>query len=132
MTENYSTPLIPTENSWVNSLTLIKNPDIISEVAHLPKAVRPFTVGFAAEVDALKAHGHQKRQVKKLDMIIVNQIGQDDRGFDSDDNAALVLWAEGEKNLPLQSKKQLAKKILHCVFLAIKADKIADLSNKTS
>lgn len=97
-------------------LTLTTNPDIVAEVARLPKEKRPFTVGFAAEYDSLEDNAHKKRLAKHLDMIIVNQIGQNDRGFNADTNAATILWQNGKKNFPLQPKTQLAKNILYAII----------------
>lgn len=51
-------------------LTLIKNPDIISQVSSLPN--RPFVVGFAAETENIIKNGVEKLNKKKLDMLFAN------------------------------------------------------------
>jgi len=55
------------------TLTLVKNPDILSQVAHLQP--RPVVIGFAAETENLQQHAIDKLQRKKLDMIIANDVG---------------------------------------------------------
>ncbi len=91
-------------------LKLIKTPDILAEVGALPK--KPFLVGFAAETHDLMVHAEEKLNRKALDMIVANEVGKD-KGFGVDDNAAIVLSAKGVKlELPLQSKRQLAVKLI--------------------
>jgi phosphopantothenoylcysteine decarboxylase/phosphopantothenate--cysteine ligase len=88
------------------TLRLVRNPDILAAVAALPSP--PFTVGFAAETDDLEAHATQKLAAKGLDMIAANRVGGGTGGFESDDNALLVLWPDGRRELPMMPKPQLA------------------------
>ncbi|MBE0463598.1 MAG: bifunctional phosphopantothenoylcysteine decarboxylase/phosphopantothenate--cysteine ligase CoaBC [Halomonadaceae bacterium] len=98
------------------TLTLIKNPDIIADVAALPAGKRPMVVGFAAETQQLEQYAHDKLNRKGLDMIIANDVSQAGLGFGSNDNAALLLWrtAQGtEHRLEApQPKTQLAQGII--------------------
>ncbi|MGD8275562.1 MAG: bifunctional phosphopantothenoylcysteine decarboxylase/phosphopantothenate--cysteine ligase CoaBC [Thiohalocapsa sp.] len=88
------------------TLKLVRNPDILTAVAALPD--KPFTVGFAAETDAVEAMARAKLERKGLDMIAANEVGGAVGGFEADDNALLVLWPGGCRALPLQSKPALA------------------------
>jgi phosphopantothenoylcysteine decarboxylase/phosphopantothenate--cysteine ligase len=94
------------------TLTLVRNPDILAGVAALPEP--PFTVGFAAETGSVVKHARAKRQAKELDMIAANRVGAG-RGFDSEDNALHVIWADGECELPLTGKHRLARQLLAIV-----------------
>ncbi len=87
------------------TLELVRNPDILAEVAALPAG--PFTVGFAAETEALAAHAEAKLRGKGLDMIAANLVGRG-VGFEADDNALLVLWPGGRCSLPTLPKPALA------------------------
>ena len=87
------------------SIHLVRTPDILSSVAKLEDG--PFTVGFAAETRELGKYARSKLEKKNLDMIIANQVG-DDRGFDRDENAVEVFWADGERSFPTMDKKKLA------------------------
>jgi len=92
------------------TLTFVKNPDILKDVAALPTG--PFTVGFAAESQNIEEYAKKKLAVKKLDMIAANDITADGLGFNSDKNALHVFWQEGDKQLPAASKNQLAAELM--------------------
>ena len=89
------------------SLELVRNPDILAEVAAREKA--PFTVGFAAETEQLEAFAEAKRRSKGLDLIAANLVGASEGGFESDRNSLLLLWAGGREALPLMDKRSLAQ-----------------------
>ncbi len=84
------------------SLILRKNPDILAEVASLPRA--PFTVGFAAETENLLDNARMKLQTKKLDMIAANQVGEG-LGFNVDENELQVFWQAGDQGQENQTRE---------------------------
>ena len=88
------------------TLTLIKNPDIISDVGHLTEN-RPFTVGFAAETQNVADYAKDKLKRKNLDMICANDVSGG-QVFGQDHNALQLFWQNGEKTLPLAEKNTLA------------------------
>lgn len=92
------------------TIILQKTKDILADVAKLGK--RPFTVGFAAETHELEAYARDKLSRKKLDMIAANWVGRELGGFDSEQNALQVFWENGEKNLAMNGKKQLAEQLI--------------------
>ena len=96
-------------------LSLVENPDIIASVA--ASAHKPFVVGFAAETHNVLEHARGKRIRKGLDVIVVNDVSHADIGFNSIDNAATVVWADGELTLPKQNKSSLARSIVDQVTL---------------
>ena len=101
------------------TLELVKTPDILAEVSALP--TRPILIGFAAETHDVIAHAREELHRKKLDMIIANEVGEA-KGFAVDDNAATVLFAQGEQlELPLQSKRQLAVQLITQIALLFEA-----------
>jgi len=85
-------------------LDLVSTPDIVAEVAALENG--PFTIGFAAETEKLKEHAFEKLSRKRLDMIAANRVGQDNSGFESENNEILLLTPDGEKHLGKGSKQQ--------------------------
>lgn len=95
------------------TIELIKNPDIVADVAAL--AHKPFTVGFAAESENLVAYARDKLQRKNLDLIIANDIAREGIGFNSDDNAVTVIGADTEIRLDQRSKNQLARELIALV-----------------
>ncbi len=92
------------------TLTFVKNPDILKDVACLTHA--PFTVGFAAESENVEAYARKKLATKKLAMIAANDISAQGLGFNSDRNALHVIWNEGEIKLPPDSKAALAQSLI--------------------
>jgi phosphopantothenoylcysteine decarboxylase/phosphopantothenate--cysteine ligase len=92
------------------TLELVSTPDIVSEVAALPR--RPFTVGFAAETEHLREHALEKLSSKSLDMIAANRVGLDGSGFESENNDILLLTAAGEVPLGTASKTELARSLI--------------------
>ncbi len=99
------------------SLHLVKNPDILSEVAALPQ--RPFTVGFAAETERLIEHARDKLQRKKLDLIAANLVGEG-LAFEQADNALTVLWADGQIELAQADKRILARQLIQIISKRLK------------
>jgi phosphopantothenoylcysteine decarboxylase/phosphopantothenate--cysteine ligase len=99
-------------------LELVPNPDVLAQ-AMAVAGDGLFSVGFAAETNDLRQHASDKLQRKGVDMLVANRVGWDDNGnatgFDTDDNQALVLWRDGEKEYPLMSKSALARQIVQLI-----------------
>jgi phosphopantothenoylcysteine decarboxylase/phosphopantothenate--cysteine ligase len=83
--------------------------DILATVS--AGANRPFVVGFAAETDSVEQYARQKLIKKNLDMIAANEVGHD-KVFEKDDNALLVLWRDGRRELPHAPKISLARDLV--------------------
>ncbi|MEW9798059.1 bifunctional phosphopantothenoylcysteine decarboxylase/phosphopantothenate--cysteine ligase CoaBC [Alteromonas sp. CYL-A6] len=95
------------------TLTFIKNPDILANVASLPQP--PFTVGFAAESHDLAQYAKDKLTRKRLAMIAANDITVPGLGFNSNENALHVFWPGGDKTLPPMSKNALAGELVSMI-----------------
>ncbi len=102
------------------TMTLERNPDIVATIAALPDA--PFTVGFAAETQAVEDYAREKRVRKGLDMIVANDVAAKGIGFNSDENAVTVFWESGQRALPRASKSSLAAEIVDLVAAHISGD----------
>ena len=92
-------------------LQFTENPDILGEVA---KSVRAqsgalFCVGFAAESHDLKKHAQAKREKKGVPLLVGN-IGP--ATFGSDENALLLVDAQGTQEVPQANKLALARKLV--------------------
>lgn len=96
------------------NLQLVKNPDIIADVAALTTQ-RPFTVGFAAETENVQAYAMQKLQSKKLDLICANDVSVTGQGFNSEQNALTVFGKELQQSLALQDKTTLATALIQLI-----------------
>ena len=96
-----------------STLILQKTKDILADVAKLDK--HPFTVGFAAETHNLEVYARDKLARKKLDMIAANWVGQEQGGFDSEQNALHVFWEKGDKVFPMMDKTRLAEQLISLI-----------------
>jgi phosphopantothenoylcysteine decarboxylase/phosphopantothenate--cysteine ligase len=95
------------------TLTLVRTPDILAELGRNRGGdATPILVGFAAETGDPRPRARQKLASKQVDLIVANDVSRADAGFDTDTNAATFISADGEVDQPLQSKGELAKRIL--------------------
>ena len=92
------------------TLELVRNPDIISEVASLDP--RPLVVGFAAETGDAAANGRKKLERKRLDLLFANDAAAT---FNSDEVAATAVSAEGEVEIPRARKEAAARRMLEMI-----------------
>ena len=92
------------------SVTMVRNPDIIAEVARQDN--KPFVVGFAAETRELNKYAKQKLERKRLDMIAGNDVSVDNIGFDSPENALEVFWTGGHCSLERDTKTKIARRLI--------------------
>jgi len=91
------------------TLVLTRTPDILASLGQA-KGAR-FLIGFAAETDRVLENARAKRTAKNVDLLVANDVSQPGRGFASEQNAAVLIDAEGETELPLMSKRALADRI---------------------
>ena len=101
------------KKSAVNeTLTLLPTTDILLEAGKNKKKGQ-LIIAFAAETENLAANAREKLQRKSADIIIANNVSSADAGFAGDNNRALLFFADGRsRELPLQSKRQMAEAIL--------------------
>jgi phosphopantothenoylcysteine decarboxylase/phosphopantothenate--cysteine ligase len=99
-----------------DSLTLVlkRTPDILGDLGRRRSTAGhgPVLIGFAAETGDLVAQATAKRERKRVDLIVANDVTQPDAGFDVDTNVVTLVSAEGAEPLPLQSKASVAAAIL--------------------
>ena len=69
-------------------------------------------VGFAAEDSEDVARARDKRARKGVDLIVLNDISQAGQGFDADDNAIVLVSADGEERVERAAKPRIAAAIL--------------------
>ncbi|WP_282296837.1 bifunctional phosphopantothenoylcysteine decarboxylase/phosphopantothenate--cysteine ligase CoaBC [Stenotrophomonas sp. PS02289] len=96
------------------TLELVRTPDILAEVAQQTNALK-LVVGFAAETHDVEKYARGKLIDKRLDLVIANQVGITNGGFESDENAATAYWQGGEQAFPGTSKTRLAEQLLSLI-----------------
>ena len=89
----------------------IENPDILASIAQSDRAQSGalFCVGFAAESNDLLAHATAKRLRKNVPLLVGN-LGP--ATFGKDDNALLLVDAQGAKEIPRNSKLALSRMLI--------------------
>ena len=100
------------KHDGVPEIVLEPTPDILAGLgAHKPTG--QVLVGFAAETDDLAANAERKLAAKHLDLIVANDVGAPQTGFQHDTNA-VTLFAPGEapQAVPLADKRTIAAAIV--------------------
>jgi phosphopantothenoylcysteine decarboxylase/phosphopantothenate--cysteine ligase len=89
---------------------LVPTSDILAELGE--RTGERILVGFAAETTDLEAEGRRKLGRKRLDLIVVNQVGRAGTGFGAETNEAMILARDGDDE-PLRTwtKRELASAI---------------------
>jgi phosphopantothenoylcysteine decarboxylase/phosphopantothenate--cysteine ligase len=92
-------------------IDLVANPDILTEISR--ERGDRVVVGFAAESHDVVEAARRKLERKGCDLMVANDISRRDAGFDTDENAVILVSPGGEaEELPLLSKAEVAARIL--------------------
>jgi phosphopantothenoylcysteine decarboxylase/phosphopantothenate--cysteine ligase len=96
------------------TLVLKKTLDILGDLGQRRAATGkgPLLVGFAAETENVVARAKAKRERKRVDLIVANDVSGTDAGFDVENNAVTIVGPDGAEPVPLQSKARIAAAIL--------------------
>ena len=97
----------------VLELKLKRTPDILSDVARSRRNGQ-LVIGFAAETENVVAYAREKLISKDLDAIVANDVSTEGAGFDSENNAMIILFRNRPETveLPLMPKTEAADRIL--------------------
>jgi phosphopantothenoylcysteine decarboxylase/phosphopantothenate--cysteine ligase len=91
------------------SLELVRTTDILEQIGRVKK--QQFVVGFAAESEDLCENARRKLEKKSLDLIVANDISLPDSGFGADTNRVVMIDSQGQTEIPLLSKAEVAARI---------------------
>jgi phosphopantothenoylcysteine decarboxylase/phosphopantothenate--cysteine ligase len=96
------------------TVVLKKTPDILADLGARRAASGrgPVLVGFAAETEDVVARAGAKRDAKRVDLIVANDVSREDAGFEVPNNAVTIVGGDGPETLPLQPKDRVAMAIL--------------------
>jgi phosphopantothenoylcysteine decarboxylase/phosphopantothenate--cysteine ligase len=103
------------KSSAPDVIHLERTTDILMEISDAKeKNGRPAVIiGFSAETDDLEKNAQKKLQAKRLDLIIANEVGRPETGFETDTNRVTIFSADGtSETLPLMDKYRIAEKIV--------------------
>jgi phosphopantothenoylcysteine decarboxylase/phosphopantothenate--cysteine ligase len=91
------------------SLALEAVPDLLAGLARARRGVRPYLVGFAAEMaggDALVERAAAKLREKRCDAIVANDVSARGVGFGADENEVTLLFADGARHAIARAPKR--------------------------
>ena len=96
------------------ALALLANPDLLAGLGRGRRGRSPLLVGFAAEVgaggDQLVERARRKLKEKRCDVVVANDVGVRGLGFDADNNAVTLVFADGRiEVLPPAPKTEIAE-----------------------
>lgn len=98
------------------SLALTENPDIAAALGQNKRAGQ-LLVGFALETNNEEQHALSKLTRKNMDWIVLNSLQDKGAGFGCDTNKVTLYSRTGaKKDVPLQSKEDVAKAILDSIL----------------
>ena len=87
--------------------------DVLRELAARRRRNGSVLVGFAAdEGERGLERAREKRDRKGADLVVYNDVGRTDIGFDAVENEVVVISAGGERTIPKASKERIAAAIL--------------------
>ncbi len=94
----------------IQILSLIENPDILSELSKPHKSRPRLVIGFAAETEHLIENALVKRERKGCDWIVANNVLEDDV-FGSDKNSVCIITEDTQECLEKEPKEVIAERI---------------------
>ena len=103
------TSKIKIKKDKLSKMELVKNPDILAQLAKTKKKGQVFT-GFALESSDLGRNGRFKMKAKGLDLIVVQKVSHKEKPFGEKEVDFMILSRQGEvqKTGPI-AKTQLAR-----------------------
>ena len=93
------------------TLTLYPTRDVAAAVG-AQKREGQFIVAFAAETQNLTENARKKLLKKNASLVVANDVTRAGAGFGVDTNIASFVTAQGVRELPMMTKRELADKIL--------------------
>lgn len=101
--------MLLTKDNYLN-VKFEKNPDLLEFLGN-NKLDNQILVGFAAETDNILENAKIKLDKKKCDYIILNDVSNNDIGFNSDENEVYIISKNNIIKLEKENKEIIANKI---------------------
>lgn len=112
------------------TLKLTAAHDILASLKPLRR--HQIVVAFAAETQDLEARARRKMEEKGADLIVVNDVGREDIGFEATENEVVILRRDGgAERVSRRDKKEVAERIWDA-FLALKSSQARPVRGELS
>ena len=107
------------------NLKLSPGRDLLASMAPLRRGQT--VIAFAAETEDLEERARRKMEEKQADLVVVNDVGREDIGFEASDNEVVILGRDGlRESVSRRSKRQVADRIWYAFLAARKAARPAE------
>ncbi|GAA6209596.1 bifunctional phosphopantothenoylcysteine decarboxylase/phosphopantothenate--cysteine ligase CoaBC [Cognatishimia sp. WU-CL00825] len=101
------------------SLNFAENPDILAYVSQLEHGRPKLVVGFAAETNDVIDNATAKRQRKKCDWIVANDVSPETGIMGGRDNTVVLISDDGAEHWPKMSKDDVARQLADRIAQAL-------------
>jgi phosphopantothenoylcysteine decarboxylase / phosphopantothenate---cysteine ligase len=92
-------------------LRLAENPDILASLAQRSNDRPALVIGFAAETDDIVANARAKRERKRCNWILANDVSPGTGTFGGDRNTIHLVDADGVEDWPVMTKREVAARL---------------------
>jgi phosphopantothenoylcysteine decarboxylase/phosphopantothenate--cysteine ligase len=92
-------------------LRLAENPDILSCVAQRSNDRPALVIGFAAETENVVENARRKRERKRCDWILANDVSPGTNTFGGDQNTIHLVDLDGVEHWPVITKREVAARL---------------------
>ena len=114
------------------TLHLVRNPDILAELAEDPSLGGLIRVGFAAETTDLEHYAATKLTSKRLDLLVANDVSKEGSGFGTETNEVIIFHPGGAvEPLALMPKAEVAAAIWDRIVALLQTRTAATETDKT-
>ncbi|WP_341862664.1 bifunctional phosphopantothenoylcysteine decarboxylase/phosphopantothenate--cysteine ligase CoaBC [Gymnodinialimonas sp. 57CJ19] len=103
------------------ALEFAENPDILATVSQMDEGRPGLVVGFAAETDDVVENATAKRLRKQCDWIVANDVSVETGIMGGDENAIVLIDAEGADVWPRMAKRDVARLLAQRIADAVGA-----------
>jgi phosphopantothenoylcysteine decarboxylase/phosphopantothenate--cysteine ligase len=100
-------------------LRLAENPDILSRIAQRGNDRPALVIGFAAETDNVVENARLKRQRKRCDWILANDVSIGTSTFGGDHNTIHLVDEGGVEDWPIMTKGEVAARLVERVTASL-------------
>ncbi len=92
-------------------MRLAENPDILASLAQRSNDRPALVIGFAAETDDIVANARAKRERKRCNWILANDVSPGTGTFGGDRNTIHLVDADGVEDWPVMTKREVAARL---------------------
>ncbi len=102
-------------------IALLRNPDILANLAAAGNERPRLVVGFAAETEDLIANARKKLAAKGCDLIVANDVSADSGTFGGSENTVHLVAMDGVESWPRLTKQDVAERLADTIVRRLAA-----------